>query len=78
MVTTNKFLLGAAVGLGTAAAGYFVYKKNQDKIDSFLRDQGFNIPVAEGAAYEDMSLEELMLNKERLEDLIAENEAAEK
>lgn len=78
MVTTNKFLLGAAIGLGTAAAGYVVYKKNQDKIDSFLRDQGFNIPVAEGGSYQDMTLEDLMLNKERLEDLIAEKEASEK
>ncbi len=73
-MTDNKFLLGAAIGLGTAAAGYVMYKKNQDKIDSFLRDQGFNIPVVEGAGYDNMSLEDLVLNKERLEDLIAEKE----
>lgn len=75
MVTNDKFLVGAAAGLGLAVAGYVIYKKNQDKIDSFLRDQGLNIPVAAGSGYEDMTLEDLMLNKERLEDLIAEKEA---
>lgn len=75
--STGNILLGAAAGLGVAVAGYVIYKKNQDQIDSFLRDQGFNIPVTAGAGYDGMSLEELMLNKERLEDLIAEKEATE-
>lgn len=74
MIPTNKFLLGAAVGFGTAVAGYCLYKKNQDKVDSFLREQGFHLPSSTEAGYQDMSLEELMLNKERLEDLIAEKE----
>lgn len=77
MIPTNKFLLGAAVGFGTAVTGYYLYKKNQDKVDSFLREQGFHLPPSKEVGYQDMSLEDLMLNKERIEDLIAEKEMAE-
>lgn len=73
----NKFLLGLSVGVGAAAAGYYVYKKNQDKIDDFLREQGINMPCSKGKDYESMDLEELVLNKEELEDLIAEKMADE-
>ena len=49
-------------------------KKNQSKVDSFLRKQGINIKTSSEATYDNMNLEELMTTKERLEDLIAEKE----
>ena len=39
----KEHLVGAAVGVGTVAVGYYLYKKNQSKVDSFLRKQGINI-----------------------------------
>ena len=70
----KEHLVGAAVGVGTVAVGYYLYKKNQSKVDSFLRKQGINIKTSSQAIYDNMDLEELMTTKERLEDLIAEKE----
>ncbi|NQZ60451.1 MAG: hypothetical protein HRT88_23640 [Lentisphaeraceae bacterium] len=70
----KKFATGALAGAGVAALSYYLYKKNQDKVDGFLRQQGFNVPASKGASFDSMNLEELVLNKERLEDLIAEME----
>ena len=30
-------LKGAAVGVGVCAVGYYIYKKNQTKVDGFLK-----------------------------------------
>ena len=70
----KEHLLGAAVGVGTVAVGYYLYKKNQSKVDSFLRKQGINIKTSSQAIYDNMALEELVTTKEHLEDLIAEKE----
>ena len=70
----KEHLVGAAVGVGTVAVGYYLYKKNQSKVDSFLRKQGINIKTSSEATYDNMNLEELMTTKEHLEDLIAEKE----
>ena len=70
----KEHLVGAAIGVGTVAIGYYLYKKNQSKVDSFLRKQGINIKTSSQAAYDNMNLEELMTTKEHLEDLIAEKE----
>ncbi|MGU8435404.1 hypothetical protein ACV3RS_15575 [Clostridium perfringens] len=69
-------ITGALVGVGICATGYYVYKKNQDKVDDFLRKQGINVSNDLGRDYVSMSLEELMETKETLEDLIAERELA--
>ena len=53
---------------------YYLYKKNQNKIDDFLRKQGINVKSSNQTSYENMSLEELVTVKENLEDLIAEKE----
>ena len=50
------------------------HKKNQNKIDDFLRKQGINVKSSNQTSYENMSLEELVTVKENLEDLIAEKE----
>lgn len=69
-------ITGALVGVGICAAGYYIYKKNQAKVDDFLRKQGINVSNDLGKDYASMSLEELMETKENLEDLIAERELA--
>ena len=62
------------VGIGAVAAGYYLYKKNQNKVDNFLRKQGINVKTSNTANYENMDLESLMTVKEHIEDLIAEKE----
>ena len=76
MAINSNHLVGFAAGLGTAAVGIYLYKKNQTRIDAWLRQQGINIPLRAGNDYAAMSLEDLVLEKERLEDLIAEREMA--
>ena len=60
--------------IGAVAVTYYLYKKNQNKIDDFLRKQGINVKSSNQTSYENMSLEELVTVKENLEDLIAEKE----
>ena len=66
-------LKGAAVGVGVSV-GYYIYKKNQTKVDGFLKKQGINVQTVNHKDYANMSLEELMESKELIEDLIAEKE----
>lgn len=74
MIITRTHLTGFAVGVGVCAVGYYLYKKNEDKIDEILRNQGIDIPVSPKKDYSSMTLEELVAQKERIEDLIAEKE----
>ena len=67
-------LTGALVGVGVCAVGYYAYKKNQEKVDNFLRNQGINVASDNHKEFEAMSLEELMETKETIEDIIAEKE----
>ena len=60
-------LKGAAVGVGVCAVGYYIYKKNQTKVDGFLKKQGINVQTVNHK-------EELMESKELIEDLIEEKE----
>ena len=53
-------LKGAAVGVGVCAVGYYIYKKNQTKVDGFLKKQGINVQTVN--------------HKDLIEDLIAEKE----
>ncbi len=73
--TINKdHVKGALVGVGVCAAGYYLYKKNQNQVNDFLRNQGINVPTVNHKDYKNMSIEELMETKELVEDLIAEKE----
>lgn len=65
---------GILIGVGVCAAGYYVYKKNQSQVDSFLKKQGINVANNSSKNYHNMSLEELMETKELIEDIIAEKE----
>lgn len=65
---------GFVVGVGVAAAGYYVYMKNKDSIDDFLANHGIYLPKQESENLKELSIEELVLKKETIEDLIAEKE----
>ena len=71
---TRDHIIGAALGIGIAATGFYLYKKNQDKIDEILRSHGMDIPVNENKPLNNMSVEELATLKEKIEDIIAELE----
>jgi hypothetical protein len=76
MAGNSNWLSGVVVGLGAAATGFYLYKKNQSKVDEWLQSQGINFPSGSSCSASEMSVEELVREKERLEDLIAEKEAA--
>lgn len=76
MAINTDHITGFAVGLGAAAIGFYAYKKNQAQVDKWLRQQGVNVPVAAAQDTVSMSFEDLVREKERLEDIIAEREMA--
>ena len=78
MSVTSEHVTGFAVGIGAAALGFYLYKKNQSQVETWLRQQGINVPQSDSKKASAMSLEELMREKEQLEDLIAEREMAAK
>lgn len=65
---------GFVVGVGVAATGYYVYMKNKDKVDAFLIKNGINVNTAKTDDLSVLTLEELLLKKEQVEDIIAEKE----
>lgn len=67
MFTKADFWIGVAVGLVAGVFGYRAYTENKDKLHGLLP-----APQEEPG---DLQLEELMKQKERLEDLIAERQA---
>jgi hypothetical protein len=69
-------MTGFAVGIGAAVVGFYLYKKNQPAVDEWLRKQGIHLPNAGIREYSTLTVEELVSEKERLEDLIAEHEYA--
>jgi len=77
MAIKQEHAVGFAVGIGAAAAGYYFYRKNQAKVDQFLKEHGIDMPSPATIDAESLSLEQLVAEKERLEDLIAEREMAE-
>ena len=74
---TKNHLVGAAVGVGVAAVAFYLYKKNQAKVDEFLRKQGIKIKTSSCSNLENLDIEGLTEMKEHIEDLIAEKSAAE-
>ncbi len=80
MAISSDHVTGFVVGMGVASLGLYLYKKNEAQIDEWLRSQSINLPFPGFKAKDQsgMSLEELLREKERLEDLIAEREMAEK
>lgn len=76
MGISTEHVTGFAVGLGAAALGVYLYKKNQQQVDHWLRQQGINVPQSGAPDAGAMSMEDLVREKERLEDLIAEREVS--
>lgn len=74
MAVNTQHVTGFVIGLGAAGLGFYVYKKNQKQIDDFLKSQGINMPTSTETDLSALTLEELVAEKERLEDLIAERE----
>lgn len=75
MAISNDHMSGFVFGVGAAAAAYYFYRKNQPQVDEFLRKQGIELPdLALERDLSTLSLNELVREKERLEDLIAERE----
>ena len=63
-------------GWGAPPHCFYFYKMNQKKVDAWLESQGIHLPGASASDYSSMTLEELVRQKETLEDLIAEREYA--
>jgi hypothetical protein len=78
MAITSEHLVGFAVGIGASAVGFYLYKKNQSKVDAFLQEHGIEITSVFEKDPKSMTLKELIIAKEELEDLIAEKEFEEK
>jgi len=76
MAINSNHITGFLVGLGVAGVGFYVYRKNQRNVDAWLNRQGINVQSSGGKDPAAMSMEELVIEKEQLEDLIAEREMA--
>lgn len=74
MNISSSHVISFAAGVVVSAGGYYLYRKNQDLVDGWLREQGIAVPQKTGLTPETMSLEELVTEKERLEDIIATRE----
>ena len=76
MAITSDHMTGFVLGLGSAAALFYAYRKNQSQVDEWLRQQGISLPALGTEDPSDWTLEQLIREKERLEDLIAEREVS--
>ena len=76
MITVSPMVKGILIGVGASAVGFWAYKRNEDKVDGFLRGHGVKVKTP-SAGFETMSVEDLMRTKETIEDLIAEKEMQE-
>ncbi len=82
----RKLLLSFAAGLVIGAIGFKFYSSHEEEIKDRLKEAGIKLGGGDedepaeteqtaAAANEDLTLEELMSQKERLDDLIAEYQA---
>lgn len=72
MIYKPDFWIGMAVGVVAGVVGYKAYTENKLNFNTMMQ---YNPPQAKQESGE-ISLEELMAQKERLEDLIAEKQAS--
>ena len=75
-LANRPVLKGVLIGVGASALCFAVYKKNEEKVDAFMRRHGMNVKTP-GTNYDTMSIEDLMRTKETIEDIIAEKELEE-
>lgn len=80
MALNKDFLMGFVSGTVVGAVGYKLYEENGGQLKSLIQPAGStfggNLPAPENESSEP-SLEDLVSQKERLEDLIAEQKATE-
>lgn len=74
---SRNYITGALIGVGAAISAFYLYKKNQSKVDGFLKSQGIKVKSSNTLNFESMDLENLVEVKEHIEDLIAEKEITE-
>ena len=74
MAINSQHVTGFAVGIGVSALGFYLYKRNQSKVDAFLGKHGIQLSSALDKDPQSMTLKELIMAKEKLEDMIAEKE----
>jgi hypothetical protein len=74
MAINSQHVTGFAIGIGASALGFYLYKKNQSKVDQFLRDRGIQVSSLMQNDPRTMSVKDLIRAKEELEDIIAEKE----
>ncbi len=74
MAISAQHVTGFVAGLGVSALTFYLYKKNQAKVDQFLSDHGIQVSSVMSRDPESMSLKDLVKAKEDLEDVIAERE----
>ena len=74
MAINSQHLTGFVAGVGLSALGFYLYKRNQSKVDAFLGNHGIQLSSPLEKDPKAMTLKELILTKEEIEDLIAEKE----
>ena len=74
MAISSHHVTGFAAGLGVSALTFYIYKRNQAKVDQFLTDHGIKVTSFMDRDPQSMSLKELIKTKEDLEDIIAEKQ----
>ncbi|MCD8509883.1 MAG: hypothetical protein LRY73_08465 [Bacillus sp. (in: Bacteria)] len=78
MAFNNDFFMGFVSGAVVGAVGYRIYDQNGDQLNRLIQSQPFNISNPNRPDMNQMNggqsptLEELIAQKEKLEDLIAE------
>jgi hypothetical protein len=78
MAINSQHVTGFAAGIGISALGFYLYKRNQSKVDAFLGKHGIHLSSSLEKNPQAMTLKELIMAKEELEDMIAEKEFAKK
>ncbi|MBM7705065.1 hypothetical protein [Metabacillus iocasae] len=71
MALNQDFLMGFISGTVVGAVGYKLYEQNSGQLQRLLQPSP-GYPQAAAASHAQPSIEELVAQKERLEDLIAE------
>lgn len=73
----SDHLTGFVVGVGSTIFAYHWYQNNRERVHEFLKAQEIGLAASRGGQSKpasEMTLEDLMAEKERLEDALAEKE----
>lgn len=78
MVMNKDFLFGFVSGTVVGAVGYRVYEQNQGQLSQLIQNpvQHSMNSLQQALPKQDITLEDLISQKERLEDLIAEKKVS--